>query len=112
MLDKPFMKYIRYARKGVNTKGDIKNSSINGVSSLYMSRMCGESWGYVKVNNAIVIAQYSFPMNTESVIHGFRRHKVLSDTCANCPLMAGLCPELDVVLNSQMVDMVYAQKGK
>ena len=60
------------------------------------------------MSDMTVIAQYSFPMNTESVTHGFRRHKVFSDTLASCPPIAGLCPESDVELNIQRVAIISA----
>ena len=64
------------------------------------------------MSDMIVIAQYSFPINTESVIHGFLRHKVFSETFANCPPIAGVCPEYDVELNIQMVAMISAPGEK
>ena len=60
------------------------------------------------MSDMTVIAQYSFPMNTESVTHGFRRHKIFSDAFASCPPIAGLCPESDVELNIQVVAIINA----
>ena len=44
--------------------------------------------------------------------HGFLRHKVVSDTFANCPTIAAVCPEYDVELNIQMVAMISAPGEK
>lgn len=60
------------------------------------------------MSDMTVIAQYSFPMNTESVTHGFRRHKIFPDAFASCPPIAGLCPESDFESNIQMVAIINA----
>lgn len=59
-----------------------------------------------------VIAQYNFPINTESVTQGFRRVKVLFDKFNSCPPIAGLFPESVVGLNSQMVAILSAPDEK
>lgn len=60
----------------------------------------------------MVIAQYSFPIKTESVTQGFLRHKVVFDKFDSCPPIAGLCPELELELNIQMVAMISAPDEK
>ena len=60
----------------------------------------------------VIIAQYSFPMNAESVTHGFLKHKKLSDELNSCPVIAGLCPEPVFELNIQMVAMVSVPDEK
>ena len=62
--------------------------------------------------SAMVIAQYSFPIKTESVTQGFLRHKVVFDKLDSCPPIAGLCPELELELNIQMVAMISAPDEK
>ena len=64
------------------------------------------------MTSAMVIAQYSFPIKTESVTQGFLRHKVVFDKLDSCPPIAGLCPELELELNIQMVAMISAPGEK
>ncbi len=51
-------------------------------------------------------------MKTESVTHGFLKHKMVSDKVNSCPVIEGLCPESDIELNIQMVAMVSVPDEK
>jgi len=58
------------------------------------------------------MAVYSFPMNTESDTHGFRKVNVFIDKFSSCPVIAGLYPELEPLLNIHITAMIIARDGK
>ena len=62
--------------------------------------------------SAMVIAQYSLPIKTESVTQGFLRHRVFFDKFDSCPPIAGLYSDFEVELNIQMVAMISAPDEK
>ena len=58
------------------------------------------------------MAVYSFAMNTESDTHGFRKVNVSVDKFYSCPLIAGLNPEFEFLLNIHMTAMISARDEK
>ena len=100
-------------RKGRKVKGISKNPVANNGAVSYMRHISLDSkYGFHSTIDRTVIAQYSFPMKTESVTHGFLKHKMVSDKLNSCPVIEGLCPESDIELNIQMVAMVSAPDEK
>ena len=61
---------------------------------------------------AMVIAQYSFPINTESDTHGLRKQRVFCDRLQSCPPMEGLYPEPEADWNSHRVVIIRPRAEK
>lgn len=105
-MDRPLIRYIRKKINGRNAKGASAVPIINGGLSVWGFHVSMDRRvGYRLIMLAMMIAQNSFPMNTQSATHGLRRHNVLFDTLANCPRMVGSYPEFELYLNAHRVVM-------